>query len=370
MSELNFLDTRLEIRISDSGRYSADNTDEGTAEHQTSGQISEELKNWVIEQAQAATEKGNTVIGMMHHGLIEHFDMEEEFLADYLVNDYQNISAAFADAGIHYVFTGHMHANDIAAMTTAAGNELYDIETGSAVTYPCPMRFVSFSSTTEGSERTIKADIDTVMDLDNITYTKADKTEGTIENLTEYAKQPQFGLSENVIVNVGASVVDGLLDTVQESGVEALLTQLFALLGMEATSLDEAIDALVASVPAKPADEAVAAETTFWKDENGNLYVNMAGGATISVFGLKESLAFLVDELDRLMTNGMYGLFDRLAEQEDLYSDCTRSEFAIIRRYHCQAVIGILREWSTRDTENLDGIVHTVYRLLRGDIRP
>ena len=289
------------VIVIDSGRYSADNTDAGTAEHQTSGQISDELKNWVVEQAQAATAKGNTVIGMMHHGLVEHFSMEEEFLGDYLVNDYQNISAAFADAGIHYVFTGHMHANDIATMTTAAGNELYDIETGSAVTYPCPMRFVSFSGTTEGSERTISADIDTVMNLDNITYLTADKEEATIENLTEYAKQPQFGLSENVIVNVGASVVDGLLDTVQESGVEALLTQLFAMLGLEATSLNEAVDALVASVPAKPEDEAVAAETTFWKDGNGDLYVNMAGGATISVVGLKESLAFLVDELDRLI---------------------------------------------------------------------
>ena len=76
------------------------------------------------------------------------------------------------------------------------------------------------------------------------------------------------------------------------------------------------------------------------------------------------------DELERLMAKGMYGLFDRLSEQSGLYGDCTRSEFAIIRRYHCQAVIGILREWSARDTENLDGIVHTVYRLLRGDIRP
>lgn len=217
------------IIVVDSGRYSADNTDDGTAEHQTSGQISDELKNWVIEQAQAAEKKGNTVIGMMHHGLIEHFGMEEEFLADYLVNDYQDISAAFADAGIHYVFTGHMHANDIAAMTTAAGNELYDIETGSAVTYPCPMRFVTFTSKTEGEKRTISADIDTVINLDNITYLTADKQEATIEDLTEYAKQPQFGLSENVIVNVGAGVVDGLLDTVQESGVEALLTQLFAL---------------------------------------------------------------------------------------------------------------------------------------------
>ena len=338
------------VIVIDSGRYSADNTDAGTAEHQTSGQISEELKNWVVEQAQAATAKGNTVIGMMHHGLVEHFDMEEEFLGDYLVNDYQNISAAFADAGIHYVFTGHMHANDIATMTTAAGNELYDIETGSAVTYPCPMRSVSFSGTTEGNERTISADIDTVMNLDNITYLTADKEEATIENLTEYAKQPQFGLSENVIVNVGASVVDGLLDTVQESGVEALLTQLFAMLGLEATSLNEAVDALVASVPAKPEDEAVAAETTFWKDGNGDLYVNMAGGATISVVGLKESLAFLVDELDRL-----------IAER-------TAADAAIEQAIRAILAIVVYEGDSSADDKTLIQLVNDVYQShLSGD---
>ncbi len=337
------------VIVIDSGRYSADNN-AGTAEHQTSGQISDELKNWVVEQAQAATAKGNTVIGMMHHGLAEHFSMEEEFLGDYLVNDYQNISAAFADAGIHYVFTGHMHANDIATMTTAAGNELYDIETGSAVTYPCPMRFVSFSGTTEGSERTISADIDTVMNLDNITYLTADKEEATIENLTEYAKQPQFGLSENVIVNVGASVVDGLLDTVQESGVEALLTQLFAMLGLEATSLNEAVDALVASAPAKPEDEAVAAETTFWKDGNGDLYVNMAGGATISVVGLKESLAFLVDELDGL-----------IAER-------TAADAAIEQAIRAILAIVVYEGDSSADDKTLIQLVNDVYQShLSGD---
>ena len=288
------------VIVIDSGRYSADNTDAGTAEHQTSGQISEELKNWVVEQAQAAKAKGNTVIGMMHHGLVEHFDMEEEFLGDYLVNDYQDISTAFADAGIHYVFTGHMHANDIATMTTEAGNQLYDIETGSAVTYPCPMRFVTFTSKNVGEQRTIEANIDTVTNLDNITYIKADKTEGTIDDLTEYAKQPQFGLSENVITNLGTGLVDGLLDTVQASGIEAALESLLAMLGMSG-SVNDLVDALVATLAEKPADEAVAAETTFWKDSNGNIYVNMAGGATISVQGLKESLAFLLDELDRLI---------------------------------------------------------------------
>lgn len=288
------------IIVVDSGRYSADNTDEGTAEHQTSGQISAELQAWVAEQAAAAKAKGNTVIGMMHHGLIEHFDMEEEFLGDYLVNDYRNISAAFADAGIHYVFTGHMHANDIATMTTEAGNTLYDIETGSAVTYPCPMRFVTFTSENVGEQRVVEADIDTVTNLDDITYIQADKTEGTIEDLTEYAKQPQFGLSENVIVNLGTGLIDGLLDTVEESGIEATLSALLSLLGMSG-SVDDLIDTLVAGMEGKPSDPAVAEETTAWKDTNGNIYVNMAGGATISVQGLKESLAFLMDELDRLI---------------------------------------------------------------------
>ena len=289
------------IIVVDSGRYSADNTDEGTAEHQTSGQISAELQAWVVEQAQAAVAKGNTVIGMMHHGLIEHFDMEEEFLGEYLVNDYQAVSAAFADAGIHYVFTGHMHANDIATMTTEAGNELYDIETGSAVTYPCPMRFVSFTSETVGEARTVEAAIDTVTNLDNITYLTANKEEATIDDLTEYAKQPQFGLSEGVITNLGTGVVDGLLDTVQAAGFGPTIDGLLAsLLGMDVT-LDTAIDLIAALVGEKPEDPEVAADTTAWKDSNGNIFVNMAGGVTISVQGLKESLNFLISELDRIV---------------------------------------------------------------------
>ena len=162
------------------------------------------------------------------------------------------------------------------------------------------MRFVTFTSKNVGEQRTIEANIDTVTNLDNITYIKADKTEGTIDDLTEYAKQPQFGLSENVITNLGTGLVDGLLDTVQASGIEAALESLLAMLGMSG-SVNDLVDALVATLAEKPADEAVAAETTFWKDSNGNIYVNMAGGATISVQGLKESLAFLLDELDRLI---------------------------------------------------------------------
>lgn len=287
------------IIVVDSGRYSADNTDDGTAEHQTSGQISDELKNWVVEQAEAATAKGNVVIGMMHHGLIEHFDMEEEFLSEYLVNDYEEISEAFADADIHYVFTGHMHANDIATMTTEAGNELYDIETGSAVTYPCPMRFVSFAKSQEGQNITLTAEIETVKNLDGITYTTADKQEATIGDLTEYAKQPQFGLSENVIVNVGTEVVDGLLDTVQEQGIGNLLESLIASLIGRDLSLNQAIDMLITLYIPEQSD--AADDATVYLDENGDIFVNMLGGLTVSKKGLKSTVTFLVSELDRII---------------------------------------------------------------------
>lgn len=287
------------IIVVDSGRYSADNTDDGTAEHQTSGQISDELKEWVIEQAEAAAAKGNVVIGMMHHGLVEHFDMEEELLSDYLVNDYEVISEAFADAGIHYVFTGHMHANDISTMTTEAGNELYDIETGSAVTYPCPMRFVSFTRTEEDQNITVSAEIETVKNLDGITYLTADKQEAVIDDLTEYAKQPQFGLSENVIVNVGTEVVDELLNTVQEQGVGTLLESLISSLTGFDLSLNQAIDMLITLyIPEMSEAEEDAA---VYLDENGDIFVNLLGGLTISKSGLKSTLNYFVSELDRII---------------------------------------------------------------------
>ena len=114
----------------DSARYSADNTDSGMDEHETSGAISADLEQWVLEQIAAAKQRGDTVIGMEHHGMIPHFSMEPDLLPMYLVNDYERLSREFADASMQYIFTGHMHANDIASLTTEQGNTLYDIETG------------------------------------------------------------------------------------------------------------------------------------------------------------------------------------------------------------------------------------------------
>ena len=70
----------------DSARYSADNTDSGTDWQETSGAISADLEAWILEQIAVAKKRGDTVIGVQHHGYIPHFGMEPDLLPMYLVN--------------------------------------------------------------------------------------------------------------------------------------------------------------------------------------------------------------------------------------------------------------------------------------------
>lgn len=76
------------------------------------------------------------------------------------------------------------------------------------------------------------------------------------------------------------------------------------------------------------------------------------------------------EEIEQIFTQYIYRLFERTIEAENLYQNCTRAELRLIVRYHSQAVIGLIREWSEEDTANLDQIVHQVYRLMTGDITP
>ena len=74
------------------------------------------------------------------------------------------------------------------------------------------------------------------------------------------------------------------------------------------------------------------------------------------------------DEFERIISQAAYDLFDRLNEKNGYYSDYSIKDVAVIRRYHVQAIIGILREWSEKDTEDIDHIVHCIYLLLSGQV--
>ena len=196
----------LTVIAMDTCRYSSDNTSIGDDEHETSGAISADLEKWVIEQTAAAKARGDLVIGLEHHGLVPHFDVQPTILPMYLVNGYERIAQEYADAGMSVVFTGHMHAVDIAAMTTAAGNTFYDIETGSALTYPCPVRFVDLRRSTVGGETNTYMSVSTKTHIGPIHYTDpATGTAHVIDDLTEYARE--FGFSTDMLKTVAGDFV-------------------------------------------------------------------------------------------------------------------------------------------------------------------
>ena len=186
--------------------YSADNTSDKEDEHETRGEMSPELVAWATEQIKSAKAKGDRVIGMSHHGFVPHFSMEPDILKMYLIEDYDKIAAQLADAGLEMIFTGHMHANDITSMTTKNGNTLYDIETGSNLTYPSPMRFVQLREVS-GS---LVAAVNTLNHVVPISfYNPATGQNQTIADVTEYGRER--GFSSDMLCHVAGSFIGGFL---------------------------------------------------------------------------------------------------------------------------------------------------------------
>jgi hypothetical protein len=80
-------------------------------------------------------------MALMHHGVVEHWKGQAKLHPDYLIRDYVNFGKFLASWNVRLVFTGHYHALDI---TRADFGEkfIYDVETGSLITAPCPIRYV------------------------------------------------------------------------------------------------------------------------------------------------------------------------------------------------------------------------------------
>jgi len=115
----------------------------------TGGAISPSTLAWIIAKLDFARANNITVIGMMHHGLTEHFTGQTTMMMglfkDYVIDNWTSLRDTLADHGLKTVLTGHFHANDITERVTPMGSFVYDIETGSTVTWPCPFRSISLS---------------------------------------------------------------------------------------------------------------------------------------------------------------------------------------------------------------------------------
>ena len=106
---------------------------------------------WLCEKAKAARNAGKQVIAMMHHPLFPHITGADLFIDTYTVNDYETVRNALIDAGVNVILTGHFHTSDIAKdWNDDEGKAVYDVNTGSLISYPCDYRMLtpSYDNTT------------------------------------------------------------------------------------------------------------------------------------------------------------------------------------------------------------------------------
>jgi len=93
--------------------------------------------SWVLEQLQLAKEQGVTVIGLQHHPVLPH--VSPLFTGGSCVGDREEIAQTLADAGLRYMFVGHIHMQNILRYDSPAGNRLHEVSVGAMCGYPAPM---------------------------------------------------------------------------------------------------------------------------------------------------------------------------------------------------------------------------------------
>jgi len=113
---------------------------------QVDGRFSPDTLQWIEKMLIRARKKSKAVMAFQHHGLIPHYPANEKYYGEYIVDNSEAVSKLLAAYGVRLVFTGHFHAQDITVKQMPAPQRfVFDVETGSLVTYPCPYRRVSIS---------------------------------------------------------------------------------------------------------------------------------------------------------------------------------------------------------------------------------
>jgi len=150
---------------------------------------------WIKAQLRAAKADGKVVVGAMHHGIVEHFagQSTNPVSADYVVAGFDSLGRIFADEGLHVVFTGHFHANDIASRAVGTST-LTDIETGSLVTSPSPFRTGAIHGTTISVQTSRIREISQNLGGTPFPTWSANFLMAGMTSLSQYTLQMQFGL--------------------------------------------------------------------------------------------------------------------------------------------------------------------------------
>lgn len=115
----------------------------------TGGMATRAQIRWIIDETKEEVAAENLVMVNCHYNNIPHFVSQDEVISLFVLDNLDVYTAALANAGIRYHFSGHQHAADIVDAVTQEGNVMYDFETGSLVSYGSGYRIVDFTQKKE-----------------------------------------------------------------------------------------------------------------------------------------------------------------------------------------------------------------------------
>jgi hypothetical protein len=226
----------------------------------TGGEVSASTLTW-MEGVMADAAAGNkTVLAMMHHGVVPHYAYQTMLFPDYVVSNHVEVAETLVSGGVGAVFTGHYHANDVVRDESGL---LFDIETGSTVTWPCPYRVIFL--TADGVLNITTKHIEEVAGFDDFqTYAKNYLYDGMLD-LSKNLLMSQYGVDEDTADTLAPAVAASFVahyagdEGVPDDYTQAVTGQLTG----SANELNQVLGAAIGSIwndPA-PADNNVLVNT-------------------------------------------------------------------------------------------------------------
>lgn len=104
--------------------------------------------DWILAQIAKAKADDEFIFAMTHHPTLPPSPIYPLLSRRDMLGDFENTTTILADAGLRFIFTGHTHMQNINRKQTPGGNVLYDINTGSLMGYPNPIRRVEIDADT------------------------------------------------------------------------------------------------------------------------------------------------------------------------------------------------------------------------------
>jgi 3',5'-cyclic AMP phosphodiesterase CpdA len=191
----------------DSARYKGK---VGETETVTGGRFSPQTLTWIEDMLIKAAQDDKAVIAMEHHPVTEHFDGMATYFPEYVIENYQAVSRLFAAYNVRLVFTGHFHAQDITERTWPDINKfLFDVETGSLVTYPCPYRVINIDGAQKAAIRSVRIQSIASHPQDFQGYAEAQLKNGVTATATNMIAS--YGVDRSEAEKLGAQVAQAVV---------------------------------------------------------------------------------------------------------------------------------------------------------------